>query len=72
MNTEVCFHIKFQWHKNFTHKKKEFSHWFLDKCKDDSFLSHLQMLDEVHFYMNDFVNKQNCRIWVTENPQAVK
>lgn len=23
---------------------------------------------EIHFRLNSFVNKQNCRIWVTKNP----
>lgn len=31
----------------------------------------LVMGDEVHFLLNSFVNKQNCRIWTTENLKAV-
>ena len=26
--------------------------------------------DEAHFYLGGYVNKQNCRIWGTENPYA--
>ena len=26
--------------------------------------------DEAHFDLGGYVNKQNCRIWGTENPQA--
>ena len=26
--------------------------------------------DEAHFYLDGYVNKQNCRIWGTENPNA--
>ena len=26
--------------------------------------------DEAHFDLVGYVNKQNCRIWGTENPQA--
>ena len=51
-------------------KREEFSLWFLEKCKDKQFLSHLIMSDEAHFHMDGFVNKQNCRIWATENPKV--
>ena len=27
-------------------------------------------LDEAHFDLGGYVNKQNCRIWGTENPHA--
>ncbi|GFX49962.1 uncharacterized protein TNCV_3882911 [Trichonephila clavipes] len=26
--------------------------------------------DEAHFWLNDYVNKQNCRIWNEANPQV--
>ena len=26
--------------------------------------------DEAHFNLGGYVNKQNCRIWGTENPQV--
>ena len=26
--------------------------------------------DEVHFHLSGYVNKQNCRIWGTENPHV--
>lgn len=27
--------------------------------------------DEAHFYLSGHVNKQNCRIWASENPKAI-
>lgn len=28
--------------------------------------------DEAHFHLDGYVNKQNCRIWATENPRAIQ
>ncbi|GFX40073.1 DUF4817 domain-containing protein [Trichonephila clavipes] len=32
--------------------------------------SELERRDEVHFWLNGYVNKQNCRIWSEANPQV--
>ena len=37
----------------------------LQKCKKKIIFSH-----EAHFDLGGYVNKQNCRIWDTENPHA--
>ncbi|CAK9799249.1 Transposable element Tc3 transposase [Anthophora plagiata] len=39
--------------------------------QNPDFINNLIMSDEAHFELNGFVNKQNCRIWATENPRAV-
>ncbi|GFV75832.1 hypothetical protein TNCV_1757601 [Trichonephila clavipes] len=34
------------------------------------FHKRILLSDEVHFWLNDYVNKQNCRIWSEANPQV--
>lgn len=38
---------------------------------DPEFIHKLIMSDEAHFHLNGFINKQNCRIWGTENPRVI-
>ncbi|GFY11325.1 hypothetical protein TNCV_4473081 [Trichonephila clavipes] len=34
------------------------------------FVDQYYACDEAHFWLNDYVNKQNCRIWSEANPQV--
>ncbi|GFT89419.1 hypothetical protein TNCV_4387021 [Trichonephila clavipes] len=33
-------------------------------------LKHIHQCDEAHFWLNGYVNKQNCRIWSEAHPQV--
>ncbi|GFW36195.1 hypothetical protein TNCV_4930571 [Trichonephila clavipes] len=37
---------------------------------DEGDLEPLRKRDEAHFWLNGYVNKQNCRIWSEANPQV--
>ena len=39
---------------------------------DPQFSSKILFSDEAHFWLNGYVNKQNCRIWSGDNPQAIE
>ena len=39
---------------------------------DDNFSNKIFFCDEAHFTLRGYVNKQNCRIWYSENPQVIK
>ncbi|GFU60822.1 hypothetical protein TNCV_1807331 [Trichonephila clavipes] len=42
---------------------------FISKIMVD-FHKRILFSDEAHFWLNDNVNKQNCRIWSEANPQV--
>jgi len=39
---------------------------------DADFVSKIIFNDEAHFHMSGFLNKQNSRLWGTENPQQIE
>lgn len=49
--------------------RRVLSDWLIEHRKiDANFSSKIIFSDEAHFTLNGTVNKQNCRIWATENP----
>ncbi|GFU52977.1 hypothetical protein TNCV_1142681 [Trichonephila clavipes] len=41
-----------------------------DQMIDWNCLRYRSPSDEAHFWLNGYVNKQNCRIWSEANPQV--
>ena len=39
---------------------------------DPDFMKKIIMTDEAHFHLSGYVNKQNFRIWGTENPRVIQ
>ncbi|KAF2360319.1 Protein of unknown function DUF4817 [Trinorchestia longiramus] len=52
-------------------KRLDFAQKVLQLADDENFITNLIMTDEAHFHLNGEVNKQNCRIWVSENPREI-
>ena len=52
-------------------KRFDFSQKLLQLADDENFITNLIMTDEAHFQLNGEVNKQNCRIWASENPREI-
>jgi len=50
--------------------RRSFADWALEQLATDPlFYRKILFSDEAHFWLNGFVNKQNCRIWSETNPQ---
>lgn len=53
--------------------RRVFSEWALEQLNmDPHFYRKILFSDEAHFWLNGYVNKQNCRIWGDEQPEAVQ
>ena len=54
-------------------KRRQFVDWVLRRRQEDArFANKIIFSDEAHFHLNGFVNKQNCRIWGSENPCMIE
>lgn len=51
--------------------RRSFGEWAQNKIAvDPDFHKRILFSDEAHFWLNGYVNKQNCRIWSEDNPQV--
>ena len=47
--------------------------WIISHQKMDAGSSKIIIIlsDEAHFHLDGFVNRQNCRVWGSENPRVI-
>ncbi|GFW50736.1 hypothetical protein TNCV_422001 [Trichonephila clavipes] len=58
-------------HQNDHQAKRRFVEWAQNEIAVvPDFHKRILFSDEAHFWLNDYVNKQNCRIWSEANPQG--
>ncbi|GFX05711.1 putative DD41D transposase [Trichonephila clavipes] len=58
-------------HQNDHQAKRRFVEWALNEIAVvPDFHKRILFSDEAHFWLNGYVNKQNCRIWSDANPQV--
>lgn len=51
--------------------RKTCTEWILQQQVNDDFSKKISFSDEVHIELNGYINKQNCRIWVSKNPRVI-
>ncbi|GFV78317.1 hypothetical protein TNCV_94771 [Trichonephila clavipes] len=58
-------------HQNDHQARRRFVEWAQNEIAVvPDFHKRILFSDEAHFWMNGYVNKQNCRIWSEANPQV--
>ncbi|GFU57037.1 hypothetical protein TNCV_1779051 [Trichonephila clavipes] len=58
-------------HQNDHHARRRFVEWAQNEIAVvPDFHKRILFSDEAHFWLNGYVNKQNCRIWSEANPQV--
>ena len=52
--------------------RRRYAEWVLEQqAVNDDFSNQIFFSDEAHFSLGGYVNKQNCRIWGSENPEII-
>ncbi|GFW11828.1 integrase catalytic domain-containing protein [Trichonephila clavipes] len=58
-------------HQNDHQARRRFVQWAQNEIAVvPDFHKRILFSDEAHFWLNDYINKQNCRIWSEANPQV--
>ncbi|GFV92543.1 DUF4817 domain-containing protein [Trichonephila clavipes] len=58
-------------HQNDHQARRRFVEWVQNEIAVvPDFHKRILFSDEAHFWLNGYVNKQNCRIWSEANPQV--
>ncbi|GFU04955.1 uncharacterized protein TNCV_1290581 [Trichonephila clavipes] len=58
-------------HQNDHQAERRFVEWAQNEIAIvPDFHKRILFSDEAHFWLNGYVNKQNCRIWSEDNPQV--
>ncbi|GFT00248.1 uncharacterized protein TNCV_2738161 [Trichonephila clavipes] len=58
-------------HQNDHQASRRFVEWAQNEIAVvPDFHKRILFSDEAHFWLNGYVNKQNCRIWTEDNPQV--
>ncbi|GFX61384.1 hypothetical protein TNCV_4894281 [Trichonephila clavipes] len=58
-------------HQNVHQARRRFIEWAQNEIAVvPDFHKRILFRDEAHFWLNGYVNKQNCRIWSEANPQV--
>ncbi|GFW31470.1 uncharacterized protein TNCV_1288171 [Trichonephila clavipes] len=58
-------------HQSHHQARRRFVEWAQNKIAVvPDFHKRILFSDEAHFWLNGYVNKQNCRIWSEDNPQV--
>ncbi|GFW15631.1 uncharacterized protein TNCV_3581291 [Trichonephila clavipes] len=58
-------------HQNDHQARRRFVEWAQNEIAAvPDFHKRILFIDEAHFWLNGYVNKQNCRIWSEANPQV--
>jgi len=54
-------------------RRHRYASWVLEQLTiNTGFSNNIFFSDEAHFSLGGYVNKQNCRIWGSENPQVIE